>query len=296
MAVRLAGLDPRRLTVLGYVGVGFATALLPLSAGPIGLAASTAALGIGLPFFFGAIANVGLTGFVTAALPESSLGRVVVSLQLLTGTAQIIGSLLGGALAEQTSTRSSLACRSPFVDQSARPPTGDESGPPGPHGAAGRYRRATCGAAVTVGARRAVSWFTWAVRADDAEILHGRQVPDPYRWLEDADSERVRRWTIRQTSHTDMHLSALQQRGWFADRVAHLTEPEVNSVPERYGRRLFFLGRRRGHDVPVLLVSDGAERILLDPAELDGDRTCVIDGWHPAPDRPIDRLPGLPRW
>jgi len=44
------------------------------------------------------------------------------------------------------------------------------------------------------------------------EILHGVSVTDPYRWLEDQDSTRTRRWIDDQTQYTREYLDHLPGR------------------------------------------------------------------------------------
>jgi prolyl oligopeptidase len=39
-------------------------------------------------------------------------------------------------------------------------------------------------------------------RTDEVEILHGVEVRDPYRWLEELDSEQVRAWITAQNGVT----------------------------------------------------------------------------------------------
>jgi MFS family permease len=109
LAARLADrTDAAALTLIGYVGIAATTALLPLAGGALPLAASIAALGIGLPYLFGALANVGLTAYVTAALPDDVLGRLTISLQLVAAAAHVGGSLVGGLLAEAIGIRPTL--------------------------------------------------------------------------------------------------------------------------------------------------------------------------------------------
>lgn len=100
--------DPRTLTAGGFLGMAVTALLLPFAGGPLPLAAALAALGIGLPYFFSAIANVGLTAFVTAVVPEDTLGRAGVTLQLLGAASVVSGSVAGGLLAGEVGIRPTL--------------------------------------------------------------------------------------------------------------------------------------------------------------------------------------------
>lgn len=109
VTARMAGrVDARTITVFGFLGVAATALLLPLAGGALPIAAGLAALGIGLPHFFGAIANVGLTAFVTATVPEEKLGRAAASLQLIAAASLVSGSLLAGLLAQQIGVRPTL--------------------------------------------------------------------------------------------------------------------------------------------------------------------------------------------
>ncbi|MFF5206199.1 MFS transporter [Streptosporangium sp. NPDC000396] len=100
--------DGRHMAIGGFLGGVAATALLPLASGPLPVAAVVAALGIGLPALFGAISNVGLTGFVTTAVSEEVLGRTSVSMQLITASTRIAGALAGGLVADALGARPTL--------------------------------------------------------------------------------------------------------------------------------------------------------------------------------------------
>ena len=126
-------------------------------------------------------------------------------------------------------------------------------------------------------------------RGDDADVLHGVTVADPYRWLEDGDSAEVAEWVA---AHNRRTREALEARpGWsrWRERLAALTDlPTVLSAAVR-GSRLFVDERPEGSDQFVLTVRSADDpavpaRVLLDPAALAADGAVAIDWWHPSPD------------
>jgi predicted MFS family arabinose efflux permease len=99
-AVRLAkrGTGVRAMTACGFIASTLAAALLPLARGPVALAVILAGLGLALPVFFGAIANVGMTSVLTTEVPERVLGRAVAGMQTLMTLVQLVGAVGGGVL------------------------------------------------------------------------------------------------------------------------------------------------------------------------------------------------------
>ena len=63
------------------------------------------------------------------------------------------------------------------------------------------------------------------------DTWHGERVPDPYRWLEDDASERVRDWTDLQNVRTRAVLDALPQRATLARRLRELLSVGLLSTP-----------------------------------------------------------------
>jgi predicted MFS family arabinose efflux permease len=100
VAVRLAkrGTGVRAMTAGGFIASTLAATLLPLARGPVALAVILAGLGIALPVFFGAIANVGMTSVLTTEVPERVLGRAVAGMQTLMTLVQLVGAVGGGVL------------------------------------------------------------------------------------------------------------------------------------------------------------------------------------------------------
>src|SRR5258708_8474652 len=54
------------------------------------------------------------------------------------------------------------------------------------------------------------------------EILHGVPITDPYRWLEDQNSPRTRKWLEEQTAYTRAYLDAIPGRKRIRKRVEEL--------------------------------------------------------------------------
>lgn len=117
------------------------------------------------------------------------------------------------------------------------------------------------------------------------DTVHGVEIRDPYRWLEDAGSEEVREWVARQREHTRRVLDGYPEREWLERRLAvALACGRLGpSVPR--GALRFFTRRTGKMEQPALQVDEnGAERILLDPTILTGDSTGALDWYHPSAD------------
>ncbi|MDZ4863136.1 MAG: prolyl oligopeptidase family serine peptidase [Gemmatimonadota bacterium] len=119
------------------------------------------------------------------------------------------------------------------------------------------------------------------------DTLHGVAVPDPYRWLEDGDSDEVRVWTAAQNGLTEAYLGAVPGRGAIRDRLAQLLTIGALSTPTPARGRYFYQRRDGSQNQPVLYVRDGVtgeDRVLLDPNTLSAEGTTALDWTHPSED------------
>jgi prolyl oligopeptidase len=112
------------------------------------------------------------------------------------------------------------------------------------------------------------------------ETLHGVEVTDPYRWLEDQNSPRTRAWLEEQTAYTRAYLDAIPGREQIRERVRELMAfKEVISEPWNIGDRHFFLKRQEEREQPVIVMRNGLfgeETVLVDPAlRATGTSTAV---------------------
>ncbi len=125
-----------------------------------------------------------------------------------------------------------------------------------------------------------------ARRADHVDELHGVRVPDPYRWLEDVDSDETAAWVDAQDALTRSVLETVPFRGAIRERLDVLSRFESVGVPVEAGGRLFFTLQCADARQPSLCWTDvGSDdaRVLIDPATLANDATISIAGFAPSP-------------
>jgi prolyl oligopeptidase len=125
-----------------------------------------------------------------------------------------------------------------------------------------------------------------AERLAGVEHLHGHEVADPYRWLEDAGDPRTRAWQAAQDELWLTQAAGLPGRYRFRVRVAALSAVGITSTPTWRGTRQFFVHRSSGQQHPVLYLADADEpkRLLIDPAREDHSGRTTLDQWQPSPD------------
>lgn len=114
--------------------------------------------------------------------------------------------------------------------------------------------------------------------------IHGQQVADPYRWLEDVDDPRTVAWSAAQDDLFAAAAKTWNGRDHIQRRVTELVGAGVISVPIWRGQRQFIVRRTADQEHNVLLVieSDGSERTLIDPMVIDPSGTTTLDAWQPS--------------
>lgn len=127
-------------------------------------------------------------------------------------------------------------------------------------------------------------------RDDTVDLLHGRPVPDPYRWLEDPDASETAAWVAAQNEVTDVYLDSLASRPWFRATMRSIVMRPRAGVPVRRpagpaGR--YFVSRNDGsQDQDVWYVADtldelcsGGGRLVIDPNTFSTDGTSSLAGF-----------------
>ncbi len=149
-----------------------------------------------------------------------------------------------------------------------------------PAAAAAALAAAGCAGARPTGLQASGLTYPETRRGDVVETLHGAQVADPYRWLEDLDSAETADWVARQNVVTDAYLAQIPERAAIRARLERLFDHERFGVPFREGGRTFYRRNDGLENQSVLYVvdADGAEpRVLLDPNTLSADGTVALD-------------------
>jgi prolyl oligopeptidase len=116
-------------------------------------------------------------------------------------------------------------------------------------------------------------------RDDFHEVLHGVDIPDPYRWLEDQESAETRAWIDAQNGYTHFLLDARPERTPIRARLEALSRVEQMSTPMRRGERYFTWRKHPTDDLWTLYVRprlDAPEQPLLDPHPLSPDHTTSL--------------------
>jgi prolyl oligopeptidase len=118
-------------------------------------------------------------------------------------------------------------------------------------------------------------------RLDLVETLHGFEVADPYRWLEDPATSQTKAWSQAEAELFDVWIAERPGRPVLRDRLGRLLAAGLVSAPVVRGGRWFFERRRGDQEHPVLMVreADGSERALIDPGALSEEGTVTLDGW-----------------
>ena len=124
-------------------------------------------------------------------------------------------------------------------------------------------------------------------RCDQVDVYHGVAVADPYRWLEELDSEETRSWIDAQNRVTAAWLRAIPAREEIRRRLTQLWNYERYGMPVKEGGRFFFVRNDGLQNQSVLFVMeglDGPARVLLDPNDMSPDGTVALAAFNVSPD------------
>jgi prolyl oligopeptidase len=115
---------------------------------------------------------------------------------------------------------------------------------------------------------------------------HGKEVHDPYRWLEQADAPEVGKWIDAQNAYADGIMSGFRDHGAIIKRVGALALTSTQrSDPELVGGTLFYQRQTPPQPQAVLVAepwAGGQAKVLVDTNASQGN--SAITNYWPSPD------------
>ncbi len=120
-----------------------------------------------------------------------------------------------------------------------------------------------------------------ARKSNQVDDYHGLRVSDPYRWLEDLDSQETRNWVEAENKLSFGFLAAIPARSTIKDRLTKLWNFERYGAPVKEGKRYFYTRNSGLQNQSVLYTVDSLEglpRLVLDPNPLSTDGTVALSG------------------
>lgn len=96
----------------------------------------------------------------------------------------------------------------------------------------------------------------------EKQVIHGMEVSDPYRWMEETDTDQVKAWSDNQTRLTTEFVLGADMTAMKA-RITELSTFDLRYAARRRGDRLFYLRRPKDGGPAQLRVREAGESRLL---------------------------------
>lgn len=116
-------------------------------------------------------------------------------------------------------------------------------------------------------------------KTDTIDVYFGTQVADPYRWLEDDNSEETAAWVKAQNDVTNAYLAKIPFRDQVRERLTSMWNYPRYGVPFKKGGKYFFFKNDGIQNQSVLYIQDSLQaepRVFLDPNKLSEDGTTAL--------------------
>jgi prolyl oligopeptidase len=127
-------------------------------------------------------------------------------------------------------------------------------------------------------------------RVEVKEALHGVEIPDPYRWLEDQESLETRQWIESQNAYAERIVGESERRERLRSRLgALLRQPEIG-FPRKGGEFEYFTLRRASDELPAIyrrpappegevpaIDPNASYEVVLDPNPMSAGHTTRAD-------------------
>ena len=123
--------------------------------------------------------------------------------------------------------------------------------------------------------------YPYSRKSEQVDNYHGTKVTDPYRWLENPDSEDTIAWVEAQNKVTFGFLEKIPAREDIKKRLTKLWDYEKYGIPFQEGNHYFYFKNNGLQNQSVLYTLKNLEEeptVLLDPNKLSEDGTVALSG------------------
>ena len=124
-------------------------------------------------------------------------------------------------------------------------------------------------------------------KGEQTDTYFGMEVADPYRWLEDDNSEETAKWVAAQNDITFAHLEAISFRNQLKQRLETIWNFERYGVPFNKGGRYYYFKNDGLQNQSVLYMQENLDEeavVILDPNKFSEDGTISLGNISPSPD------------
>ncbi len=118
-------------------------------------------------------------------------------------------------------------------------------------------------------------------KIDFVETIHGYEIEDQYRWLEDFTSEESKQWVDRQNMFTKKFIGKNKFKKSISKNLSDTWETESISIPYKEKGKTFYYFNDGTWQQSKLMIKDCEDceaRVLLDPNTLSSDGTVSLGG------------------
>src|SRR5215204_2138848 len=116
-------------------------------------------------------------------------------------------------------------------------------------------------------------------KTDTIDNYHGTKVPDPYRWLEDDNSEETKAWVIAQNKATQQYLASIPYRQQVKRRLEELWNYPRYTSPFKEGDYYYYYKNDGLQNQSILYRQKGLKgvpEVFLDPNKISEDGTASV--------------------
>ena len=123
-------------------------------------------------------------------------------------------------------------------------------------------------------------------KVSHTDLLHGVEVEDPYRWLEDFTSEEVETWVELQNDLSRKYLTKNRYRKKIKENLESIWVSNSKSIPQIRGSNIFYYFNEGNWQQSKLLKQDCdtcKSKVIIDPNKFSADGTVSLSNLSISP-------------